>query len=176
MSHLKQKGDHNPFYEFMSQYIKKPPQKLELNTLKKYSTTLAHLKKFRKELFFHDIDNSLMREFTRFMQIDLQLGGAAAKKYMEALKVVTHHDRRENYIDSAQMEFLFDGVKIRVPKARRTFLDITEIKKWKSVVFPDGKKHLEKDRDLFLFQIYTGYYYKDLFIFTKDQLQRNCSW
>lgn len=92
---------------------------------------------------------------------------------MEALKVVIHHARRENYIDSSQMEFLFDGVKIRVPKAKRTFLDITEIKKWENVKFTPDKKHLEKDRDLFLFHIYTGYYYKDLFIFTKDQLQKD---
>ena len=32
-------------------------------------------------------------------------------------------------------------------------------------------QYLERDRDLFLFQVYTGYYYRDLLIFTKDHLQ-----
>jgi site-specific recombinase XerD len=68
------------------------------------------------------------------------------------------------------MEFLFDDVKIRVKKSKRTFLEPHEIKAWKNVMFPKGFEHLERDRDMFLLQIYTGYYYKDLFIFTKDQL------
>lgn len=70
----------------MSKYIKRPPEKLELNTIKKYSTTLTHLRKFKKELFFADIDNSLIRDFSRFLQIELQLGGAATKKHLEAFK------------------------------------------------------------------------------------------
>jgi hypothetical protein len=95
----------------MNNYIKTPPEKLEPNTIKKYSTTLTHLKTFRKELFFCDIDNGLIRDFSRFMQVDLKLGGAAARKYMEAFKKVIRHARRENYIDPSQMEFLFDGVR-----------------------------------------------------------------
>src|SRR5688572_16631423 len=55
------KGDRNSFFEYMDGYIKKPPEKLEENTLKKYRTTLSHLKKFRKQIYFPDIDNLLMR-------------------------------------------------------------------------------------------------------------------
>src|ERR1051326_5732438 len=68
------------------------------------------------------------------------------------------------------MEFLFDDVKIKVNRAKRTFLEPRKIKLWKSVVFPKELQHLERDRNLFLFQIYTGYYYKDLQIFYKNQL------
>jgi hypothetical protein len=69
------------------------------------------------------------------------------------------------------MEFLFDSLKVRVPKAKRTFLDLAEVKKWKAVTFAENQQYLERDRDLFLFQIYTGYYFKNLLIFTKDHLQ-----
>jgi hypothetical protein len=71
------------------------------------------------------------------------------------------------------MEFLFDDVKIKIPKPKRTFLEPKEIKAWKEAVFEQSEKHLERDRDMFLFQIYTGYYYKDLFIFMKDQLMED---
>ena len=168
--HLQKKGDRNSFFEYMEGYIKKPPEKLEENTLKKYRTTLTHLKKFRKQIYFPDIDNLLMRDFYAFMQTGLNLQGAACKKYMEAFKKVIRQARKENYINASQMEFLFDDVKIRVKKAKRTFLDISEIKQWKAMKFAIEKEYLARDRDMFLFQIYTGYYYKDLFIFTKDQL------
>lgn len=169
-SHLKKKGDVNSFYDFMQGYIKKPPEKLEENTLKKYRTTLTHLKKFRKHVYFSDIDNLFIQDFYRYMQSELNLQGAACKKYMEALKKVIRQGRKENFIDPSQLEFLFDDVKIKVPKAKRTYLEPKEIKGLKEIVFPNGKEYLERDRDIFLFQIYTGYYYKDLFIFTKDQL------
>ncbi|MCW3119701.1 MAG: tyrosine-type recombinase/integrase, partial [Chitinophagaceae bacterium] len=52
ISHLTNKGQTNSFYDFMDKYIKHPPEKLEPNTIKKYSTTLTHLRKFNKELFF----------------------------------------------------------------------------------------------------------------------------
>lgn len=168
--HLKKKGDRNSFFEYMQSYIFNPPEKLEINTIKKYKTCLTHLQKFRKQIFFSDIDNVLIKEFYKFMQTTLKLEGAACKKYMEAFKKVIRNARKENYLDPAQMEFLFDDVKIKVKKAKRTFLEIPEIQKWKSATFPKGKEYLARDRDLFLFQVYTGYYYKDLLIFTKDQL------
>ena len=171
IKHLTNKVDNKSFLEFMDHYIKRPPEKLEPNTIKKYATTLSHLKKFKKQIFFAEIDNTLLRDFNRFMQSELELGGAATKKYLEAFKKVIRHARRENHISPQQMEFIFDGVKVRVEKAKRTFLDLQEVKKWKALEFTADQQHLERDRDLFLFQIYTGYCFKDLLIFTKNHLQ-----
>ncbi len=167
---LKKKGNSNSFYDYMKDFIKSPPEKLEENTIKKYNTCLSHLQHFKKELYFSDIDNILLRDFNKFMQTTLSLQGSSCKKYMEAFKRVIKCARKDNYLDPSQMEFLFDDVKIKVNQAKRTFLEIEDIKKWKAVLFPKGKEYLERDRDMFLFQIYTGYYYKDLPIFTKDQL------
>jgi len=168
--HLKRKGDKNSFFDYMKTFIQDPPEKLEENTIKKYHTCLSHLKSFRKQIHFSDIDNSLIRDFHKYLSQTLNLEGATCKKYMETLKRVIRQARKENYLDPSQMEFLFDDVKIKVKKPKRTFLEPIEIKKWKSLKFEEGKEHLERDRDLFLFQIYTGYYYKDLLIFNKTQL------
>lgn len=104
------------------------------------------------------------------MQTAQNLQGAACKKYMEAFKKVIRQARKENFLDPAQMEFLFEDIRIKVPRAKRTFLEPHEIKVWKELSFKNDEQHLERDRNLFLFQIYTGYYYKDLLIFMKDQL------
>lgn len=173
LQHLNKKGNSNSFVDYMQSFINKPPEKLEENTIKKYRTTLSHLQKFKKQIFFHDIDNLFIQDFYRFMQTELSLQGGACKKYMEAFKRVIRQARKENYIDASQMEFLFDDVKIKVKKSNRTFLDIGEIKKWKELKLPADKEYLIRDRDIFLFQIYTGYYYKDLLIFTKDQLKED---
>jgi site-specific recombinase XerD len=170
LQQLKRKGDTNSFYDFMDAFIKNPPEKLEENTLKKYRTALTHLKAFRTQLTFPEIDNLMIRDFHKFMQTKLKLEGAACKKYMEAIKRVIRQARKENYLDPNQMEFLFDDVKIKVPKAKRTYLEPQEIKAWKNLRFTEEQQHLERDRDMFLFQVYTGYYYKDLAVFAKNQL------
>lgn len=167
---LKKKGNSNSFYDYMKDFIKNPPEKLEENTIKKYNTCLSHLQYFKKELYFADIDNILLRDFNKFMQTKLNLQGSSCKKYMEAFKRVIKCARKDNYLDANQMEFLFEDVKIKVNLAKRTFLEIEDIKQLRALIFPKEKSYLERDRDIFLFQIYTGYYYKDLHIFTKDQL------
>jgi site-specific recombinase XerD len=169
-SHLNRKGDRNSFYDYMRDYIRNPPERLEDNTIKKYNTALTHLQSFKQRLYFSDIDNAFIRDFHKYMNGTLKLEGVTCKKYMEAFKKVIRHARKENYLDPSQMEFLFDDVKIRVKKPKRTFLEPAEIKAWKALYFPADKRYLERDRDLFLFQIYTGYYYKDLVIFQKSQL------
>jgi site-specific recombinase XerD len=168
--HLKRKGNSDSFYDYMQAFIDSPPEKLELNTIKKYKTCLLHLIEFRKKLHFSDIDNIFMRDFHRFLQNDKKLVGSTCHKYMQSFKRVIRSARRDNYLDPAQMEFLFEDLKVPISKARRTFLEPQEIKQLKAAKFDDKTRHLARDRDLFLFQIYTGYYYKDLAIFTKDQL------
>lgn len=168
--HLKKKGNANSFYDFMKDFIDDPPEKLGDNTLKKYKTCLLHLRSYRKELVFSDIDNTLIQEFNKYMQVNLNLQGTSRKKYMDAFKRVIKCARKDNYLDSSQMEFLFDDVRIKVRPAQRTFLDIDEIVRWRNLKFPIGREYMERDRDLFLFQIYTAFYYKDFFVFNKDHL------
>lgn len=133
-NHLKKKGDGNSFFDYMKDFIANPPERLEINTIKKYNTCLSHLKEFRKQIYFSDIDNSLLKEFYKSMQVKKDLQGVSCKKYMEAFKRVIRAARKDNYPDASQMEFLFDDVRIKVNQAKRTFLEVEEIKKLKSTV------------------------------------------
>lgn len=168
---LKQKGEINSFLEFMKRYVLDPPEKLHENTLKKYNTCLMHLTRFRPAIYFNEIDQSFVQEFYKYLQINLKLGSPTIKKYFDALKKVIKSARRENLMDASQLEFLFEDIKISSRRiTKRIYLETDEIKKWKGLSFSKEDKHLERDRDIFLFQIYTGYYYKDLRIFKKEQL------
>ncbi len=168
---LKRRGDSNSFLQFMQFYITDPPEKLHKNTLKKYQTCLKHLSTFKPTIYFNEIDQILVQDFYKYLQVKLKLGGPTIKKYFDALKKVIKAARRENYLDTAQLEFLFADIKISAKRiTKRIYLETEEIKRWKALEFPEEKKFLERDRDIFLFQIYTGYYYKDLQIFKKDQL------
>ena len=68
MASLSNKGNNKSFLDFMQRYIQHHPEKLELGTIKKYRTTLTHVKRFRKHLLLSENDNNLLRDFIRFMQ------------------------------------------------------------------------------------------------------------
>ncbi len=168
---LKRNGDTNSFLDYMKLYIADPPEKLQENTIKKYQTCFLHLTKFRPAIYFNDIDKSFVQEFYKFLQVNLKLGGPTIKKYFDAFKKVIKAARRDDYIADSQLEFLFEDIKISAKRmTKRIYLETDEIKRWKALVFSEEKKFLERDRDIFLFQIYTGYYYKDLQILKKNQL------
>ncbi|MEJ7738032.1 MAG: hypothetical protein WKF97_11445 [Chitinophagaceae bacterium] len=100
-----------------------------------------------------------MQGFFQYLHKTLRLEVASIKKYFSALKKVAKTARRDNHIDASSIEFLYADVKITVKQStRRVFLELEEIRKWKGLEIPKRKIFLERDRDMFLFQIYTGYY------------------
>jgi integrase len=66
---------------------------------------------------------------------------------------------------------LFYDAPIKVNKSDRTFFEIDELIKWNELKFPPKEKYLEKNRDIFTFQIYTGFYYNDLKILKKSDIR-----
>ncbi len=158
------------FNEFAAEYIKNPKEKFELATITKYNTFLKHLNDFNKQIHFNDLTPELVVNFRTHLEVKLNLAGSTMKSYFDKFKKIVNQAEREGYLDYHQTRFLFTDAKIKVNEASRIFLEIEEIQRLIQLKFKKEEQHLERDRDLFLFQIYTGLYYNDLKILKKDQL------
>lgn len=158
------------FNQFAAEYIKNPKEKFELATITKYNTFLKHLNDFNKQVQFNDLTPELVVNFRTHLEVKLNLAGSTMKSYFDKFKKIVNQAEREGYLDYQQTRFLFTDAKIKVNEASRTFLEIEEIQRLIQLKFKKEEQHLERDRDLFLFQIYTGLYYNDLKILKKDQL------
>jgi site-specific recombinase XerD len=167
---LKRKGDGNIFNDYAREYIKNPHQKLDDSTLEKYKIFLMHLDNFNPKIRFSELNSKMVSGFQRYLQITKNLGGATVKSYFDKFKVVVGQAEREMYLTIEQTRFLFADVKIKVEKANRVFLEINEIQMLINLIFPISELEMERDRDMFLFQIYTGYYYNDLQVFKKEHV------
>jgi site-specific recombinase XerD len=150
------------FNEFAAEYIKNPKEKFELATITKYNTFLKHLNDFNKQIHFNDLTPELVVNFRTHLEVKLNLAGSTMKSYFDKFKKIVNQAEREGYLDYQQTRFLFTDAKIKVNEANRTFLEIEEIQRLIQLKFKQEEQHLERDRDLFLFQIYTGLYYNDL--------------
>lgn len=164
------------FNSYIRQYIDDRPEKLEASTWEKYEGFLKHLNDFNPKISFAEVDESLVRNFKKYLEQKLGLVGSTIKSYFDKLKKVIRAAQRDSYFDNSQTQFLSDDIKIKVSKPKRTFLEPEEIKRWRALTFTPGEAGLERDRDFFLFQIYTGYYYNDLEALKKDQLMRDAEY
>lgn len=171
LRHLEDKRQHLTFNMFASAYIKSPKEKLQDATLTKYRSFLKHLNAFNKNIYFADLNAKLVQEFKQYLEVDLNLLGSTIKSYFDKFKKIVTQAEREAYLDYQQTRFLFDDAKIKVNKAKRTYLEIEEVIRLANISFSEAESFLQRTRDLFLFQIYTGFYYNDLKILKKENIK-----
>jgi len=166
------KGDGTVLNEYIDEYIKNI-KGLDLNTIKAYKTFQKHFDSFISNVKFSELSEHLIDSFKNYLQIEKGLKGAATKKYFDKFKVICNDAVKNGYLDANQNPFLYYSPKIKVEKPTRIYLEVEEIKAIKNIKFLPNEKHLEVHRDHFLFQVYSGMYYRDLKKLKKDNLLRN---
>jgi len=170
---LKSAGHSKNLNLFFAEYIRRPTDKLEPDTFKKYKACLEHLNGFKKEIYFNELTAEMVEDFYAYCRDVKGLQGSTIESYFKALRKVLRLARKAHLISRETIPELFEDLHISVKKAKRSFLTIEEIKVWKNFRFAGEKKHLERDRDIFLLQIYTGYYYKDIINLKKEHLVKD---
>jgi site-specific recombinase XerD len=170
---LKSAGYSKNLNLFFAEYIRRPTDKLEPDTFKKYKACLEHLNGFKKEIYFNDLNPEMIEDFYAYCRDIKGLQGSTIESYFKGPRKVLRLARKAHLISREMIPELFEDLHISVKKAKRSFLTIEEIKVWKSFRFAGEEKHLERDRDIFLLQIYTGYYYKDMINLKKEHMVKD---
>lgn len=170
---LKKSGNTSCFNDYFAEYNKRPTDDVEPGTLKKYNACLDHLNDFNRKIAFTDLTPALIEEFHMYLKKTAKLKGSTMDSYFDAFKKIVGLARKEHFLSKDDAEEMFEDLHIDINKAKRTFLTIEEIKDWKNIKFTIEEMHLKRTRDLFLFQVYTGFYYKDLIGLKKEYLVKD---
>lgn len=175
------KGDRTILNDYFRNYIDHPPENVTLDpvTWEKYEAFLMHLNNFNPKLRFGDIDETMVARIKNYLANQKgrkgKLEASTIKSYFDKFKVVlTHAAKKDHLLDEKDVEQFFEEVTISVPKKKEgQHWEIEEIQALRNLTFDKKDYSLERDRDLFLFQVYTGFYYNDLQILKKTQLFRD---
>ncbi len=65
---LKRKDDSSLFNNFVRQYINDRPEKLEEATWEKFEGFLKHLNDFNPKVSFSEVDESMIRDFKKYLE------------------------------------------------------------------------------------------------------------
>ncbi|MDP4218574.1 MAG: site-specific integrase [Bacteroidota bacterium] len=173
MKELNKNDNSNLFNAYFAEFIRDPPETYDPETLKRYRACLQHLNRFNDSITFNDLCDELFQKFKKYCETEARLVGSTINGYFNALKKVTYWARKDNHITKEHQETIFEDVKIKINKPKKDHLEVGEIVQWKNFKFPEKHASLERDRDIFLFQIYTGFYYSDVKELLKSELHKD---
>lgn len=170
---LQQNNNSHSFNLYFELIIKDPPEVLDAETMKRYHAALINLNKFNPSITFDDLSEDLFQRFKKYCIQDQELAGSTVNGYFNACKKVIYWARKDNQISKAQQESIFEDIHIKIGKPKKDRLELEEITAWKNYDFKGKNPTQQRDRDLFLIQIYTGFYYNDLRELLKTELKKD---
>jgi len=159
---LNQPQSENNFLKFIDQFIDESSVTREVNTIKGYKTTLAHLKEFVRtsgaSVEFDAVNLDFYNKFLVFLRKEKAHSVNSAGKNIKNLKVFLH----ESYDRQLHTNNSFSNRKFKTieEQTQSIFLTMQEIDKMYAEDFSDNPK-LDRVRDIFLIGCLTGLRFSD---------------
>jgi len=140
-------------------------------TIKKYEGTLAHLKRFAKakdmSITFENCNGQLFGKLNAYFVHDLGLADNTISKYLKTLVTFLHYCEDMDFIEPRKIPTV-----LKEKTGTVVSLSVSELFKLYNHDFKNSR--LEKVRDLFCFQCFTGMAYADLANFKKSRIKDGC--
>lgn len=131
-----------------------------IKTQAKMKTFKKHLKTFDENLSFKSLDENKLIKYQYFLQDDLKLQNSTALKNFSFLRWFLRWATKKGFNENKAFE-LFKP-KLKTIQKKIIFLTQPELSQLKNFDIPKEKKYLERVRDVFMFQCFTGLRYSDV--------------
>lgn len=140
-------------------------------TYEKFASTKRHLEDFDKNLTFEAFDESKLTQYVNFLREAKNLRNSTIGKQMGFLRWFLRWGKKKGYNNNNTFE-LFKP-KLKTTQKKVIFLTWAELTKLREYPIPETKKYLERVRDVFLFQCFTGLRYSDVFNLRRSDIKEN---
>lgn len=141
-----------------------------LNTIKKMRTLKKRLYNFNSEMTIDEFDQDSLLKYQLYLQ-SLNFQNSTIKKKISHLKWFLRWAEKKNYLTNNQFKFFRPRLKSAAKQI--IFLNRDELTKIINVKIPKSKLYLERVRDVFLFQCFTGLRYSDVENLRKSDIKHN---
>jgi integrase len=140
-------------------------------TYEKFAATKKHLEDFDTNLTFEALNESKLTEYVNFLRDTKNLRNSTISKQMGFLRWFLRWAKKKDYNKNNTFE-LFKP-KLKTTQKKVIFLTWAELTKLKEYKIPETKKYLDRVRDVFLFQCFTGLRYSDVFNLRRSDIKEN---
>lgn len=159
------------FFEVYDLFVKEEGKKNVWTkaTYQKIETQKRYLLEFDSNISFKDFTESKLIEFQYYLQEELKLKNSTLLKRFSFLRWFLRWALRKKYISDNTFETF--RPKLKTTQKKIIFLTQSELEKLKECNIPSQKQYLERVRDVFLFQCFTGLRYSDVVNLKKSNIK-----
>ena len=139
------------------------------STFEKFAAVKNHLRNFRSELSFDFFDEEELTEYVQYLREVREMRNSTIGKQLSFLKCFL----RWSFKQGMHSNNAYDTFKPKLKDTQKKIIFLTweELNKLREFKIPPTKQALERVRDVFLFQCFTGLRYSDVFNLRRSDIK-----
>ena len=139
------------------------------STFEKFAAVKNHLKNFRSELSFDFFDEEGLTEYVQYLRDVREMRNSTIGKQLSFLKWFL----RWSFKQGMHSNNAYDTFKPKLKDTQKKIIFLTweELNRLREFKIPPTKQALERVRDVFLFQCFTGLRYSDVFNLRRSDIK-----
>ena len=139
------------------------------STFEKFAAVKNHLKNFRSELSFDFFDEEGLTEYVQYLREVREMRNSTIGKQLSFLKWFL----RWSFKQGMHSNNAYDTFKPKLKDTQKKIIFLTweELNRFREFKIPPTKQALERVRDVFLFQCFTGLRYSDVFNLRRSDIK-----
>lgn len=153
----------NDFYKVFDEFVRDCGRQNDWthSTYEKFAAVKNHLSNFRKELNFDFFDEKGLNDYVAYLREVKEMRNSTIGKQLAFLKWFL----RWAFKQGVHQNNAYDSYKPKLKSTQKKIIFLTwdELTKLREFEIPANKQALERVRDVFLFQCFTGLRYSDVF-------------
>ena len=138
------------------------------STFEKFAAVKNHLKNFRSELSFDFFDEEGLTEYVQYLREVREMRNSTIGKQLSFLKWFLRWSFKQGMHSNNYDTF---KPKLKDTQKKIIFLTWEELNRLREFKIPPTKQALERVRDVFLFQCFTGLRYSDVFNLRRSDIK-----
>lgn len=144
------------------------------STYEKFSTLKSHLMNFKKEISLGDIDDSLMLDYTIYLQDVMKMRNSTVAKSIDFIKWFLRWAANNKYYKGNVHETFKPKLKGNDSLMNEIiYLGLDELNQLRDYKVPSHLPSLDRVKDVFLFCCYTSLRYSDVFKLKRTDVYDN---
>ena len=159
------------FYEVFDDFVRVCGRQNDWthSTFEKFAAVKNHLKNFRSELSFDFFDEEGLTEYVQYLREVREMRNSTIGKQLSFLKWFL----RWSFKQGMHSNNAYDTFKPKLKDTQKKIIFLTweELNKLREFKIPPTKQALERVRDVFLFQCFTGLRYSDVFNLRRSDIK-----
>ncbi len=139
------------------------------STFQKFKTAKIHLFNFREDLSFETFNTQGLNDYIGYLRDKCDMRNSTLHKQLGFIKWFLRWAHRQGL--HSNTDYVMFKPKFKDAQKKVIFLTWEELTALKEFQIPETKHYLERVRDLFLFQCYTGLRYSDLYNLRRSDIK-----